>query len=496
MKKFTNACVNFMQKFLPDAFIFAVILTIVVFIFAMPAAGATPIALINAWGGGVWNLLAFSMQMALVVVTGTAFATAPPIKKALEAIAKLAKTPVQGVVLVVVVGSIASFINWGFGLVVGALLGRAVARQLKNVDYRMLIAAGYSGFAIWHAGISGSIPLNINTPGQIGAYTTRDFSLIETLQNYFGKAVEYTEATVELADGGSAVEYTFDAVASTGGAVTELIPTTATIFAPWNLLMIAACIILTALIFGASHPKEEDTFVVDPKLLEDVEREYPKAETPAQKIENSPILSWIIVVGGLIYLVMYFAKAGINGLNLNIVNFIFLILGMLCHGTPIRYVHAMEDAAKGAAGVILQFPFYAGIQALMVFAGGSTGTSLAAVISNFFVSISNHMTFPLWTFLAAGIVNFFVPSGGGQWTVQGPIMMPAGLRLNVHPAVTGMAIAWGDQWTNMVQPFWALPALGAAGLGAKDIMGYCVLTLLVMAVVAIVGFLIVGAMTM
>ena len=143
---------------------------------------------------------------------------------------------------------------------------------------------------------------------------------------------------------------------------------------------------------------------------------------------------------------------------------------------------------------ILQFPFYAGIQAMMVFAAGSTGTSLAAVISNFFVSISNNITFPVFTFLAAGIVNFFVPSGGGQWAVQGPIMMPAGLALGVKPAVTGMAIAWGDQWTNMIQPFWALPALGAAGLGAKDIMGYCVLTLLVMGVVGIAGFLLVGAL--
>ena len=464
MKKFTNACVNFMNKFLPDAFIFAVILTIVVFIFAMPAAGAGPLQIAMAWGSGVWALLAFSMQMALVVVTGTAFATAPPIKKALEAIAKLAKTPAQGVMLVVAVGAIATFINWGFGLVVGALLGRAVARQLNNVDYRMLIAGGYSGFAIWHAGISGSIPLSLNTAGNLGE----------------------------------------NGMANTGGAVTELIPTSETIFAPWNLIMVLACVVLTALIFGASHPKPEDTFVVDPKLLEDEEREYPAPVTPAEKIENSPILAWIVGICGLVYLIVYFFLKievngttwgkGLNGLDLNTVNFLFLILGLLFHGTPIRYVHAVGDAAKGAAGVILQFPFYAGIQAMMVFAGGATGTSLAAVISNFFVSISTTVTFPVFCFLAAGIVNFFVPSGGGQWSVQGPIMMPAGLGIGVRPAVTGMAIAWGDQWTNMVQPFWALPALGAAGLGAKDIMGYCVLTLLVMGVVACVGFVLVGVL--
>lgn len=465
MRKFTNGCVNFMNKFLPDAFIFAVILTIIVFIAAMPAAGAGPLQMAMAWGSGVWGLLAFSMQMALVVVTGTAFATAPIVKKALEAIAKLAKTPAQGVALVVLVSGIANFLNWGFGLIVGALLGRAVARQLKDVDYRMLIAAGYSGFVIWHAGMSGSIPLALNTAANLNPET---------------------------------------GMANTGGAVTELISTGETIFAGWNLIMIALVVILTAVLFAISHPKGDDVFVVDPAVLADEEREYPAPVTPAEKIENSPILAWIIGICGLVWIVVnFFVKIevngtmfgkGLNGLDLNSVNFIFLILGLLGHGTPIRYVHAVIDAAKGAAGVILQFPFYAGIQAMMVFKLGATGTSLAAVISEFFVSISNSITFPLWTFLAAGIVNFFVPSGGGQWSVQGPIMMPAGLELGVKPAVTGMAIAWGDQWTNMIQPFWALPALGAAGLGAKDIMGYCVLTLLVMGVVACGGFLLVGAL--
>ncbi|MBQ9512920.1 MAG: short-chain fatty acid transporter, partial [Lachnospiraceae bacterium] len=334
MKKFTNACVNFMNKFLPDAYLFAVILTIIVFIFAMPAAGAGPLQIAMAWGNGVWGLLAFSMQMALVVVTGTAFATAPPIKKALEALAKLAKTPVQGVVLVVVVGSIASFINWGFGLVVGALLGRAVARQVKNVDYRMLIAAGYSGFAIWHAGISGSIPLSLNTAGNLVPFTTKDASLVELVTKYTTGGLEVTEG-VEEATG--AVTYTYNALTNTGGALAELVDTKMTIFSAWNLLMIAACVILTALIFGAAHPKPEDTFVVDPKLLEDEEREYPTPVTPAEKIENSPIFSWIIGICGLVYLVFYFFVKteingamwgrGLKGLDLNAVNFLFLILG-------------------------------------------------------------------------------------------------------------------------------------------------------------------------
>ena len=453
MKALSNFFVRLMNRFLPDPFIFCTVLTIVVFIFAIPAAGANPLQLVDAWGGGVWALLAFSMQMALVVVTGTAFATAPPIKRFLQKLAASAKSPVQGVMLVAVIAAIATFVNWGFGLVVGALLGREVAKQVKGVDYRLVIATGYSMFVIWHAGISGSIPLSLNTPANLDP---------------------------ELG------------MANTGGAVTELIPTTETIFAPWNLITIVIVVIALTILLGKMHPAPEDTFVVDPELLKDEERQYPKPTTPAEKIENSPVLSMIIGIAGLVYLIYYFAQKGLNGLDLNTVNFIFLILGILLHKTPIRYVHAVSDAASGAAGVMLQFPFYAGIQALMVFSGGSTGTSLAAVISNFFVSISNHVTFPIFTFLAAGIVNFFVPSGGGQWTVQGPIMMPAGLELGVKPAMTAMGIAWGDAWTNLVQPFWALPALGVAGLTARDIMGYCAVSLIISGIIVCIAFIIVG----
>ena len=170
---------------------------------------------------------------------------------------------------------------------------------------------------------------------------------------------------------------------------------------------------------------------------------------------------------------------------------IFLFLGILLHGDLRRYVDAISDAAGGAAGVLLQFPFYAGIMGMMV-AANAEGVSLAGVISEFFVNISNNVTFPMLSFLAAGVVNFFVPSGGGQWAVQGPIMMPAGAAMGIENGRTAMAIAWGDQWTNMIQPFWALPLLGLAGLSAKDIMGYCVLALLVMAVVACIGFTAIG----
>ena len=453
-KKLTDGCVHLVNRYLPDPFIFCIILTIVVFIGALPATHAGVIAVINAWGVGVWNLLAFSMQMVLVLVLGSAFANAPAIKKLIARIASIAKTPIQAIIVVTFFSLLACWLNWGFGLVVGAILAKELARQVKGVDYRLLIASAYSGFVVWHAGISGSIPLALATPDAPGA------------------------------PGALA--------AATGGAVTHIISTSQTIFAPWNLICCLIILVCLPFINAKMHPAPGEAITVDPKLLAEAQIEYAAPVTPAEKMENSVICSAIIAIAGLVYLVYYFATSGFN-LSLNIVNFIFLILGIIFHKTPIGYVRAIADSAKGAAGIILQFPFYAGIMGMMTFAPEG-GTSLAGVISNFFVSISNNVTFPLFTFLSAGIVNFFVPSGGGQWAVQGPIMMPAGLKLGVDPSITGMAIAWGDAGTNMIQPFWALPALGIAGLSARDIMGYCLITLFFVGIVVCGGFVVVGLM--
>ena len=238
------------------------------------------------------------------------------------------------------------------------------------------------------------------------------------------------------------------------------------------------------------HPQANDVVVISPELLVEEEQKVYNPKTPAEKLECSRIMSLLVVLVGAVYIIYYFATKGFN-LDLNIVNLIFLVLGVLAHGTPIRYVEAINDAVKGAGGILLQFPFYAGIMGIMTGANAD-GVSLAGAISNVFVAISNKVTFPLWTFLSAGIVNFFVPSGGGQWAVQAPIMMPAGQTLGVDPAITCMGIAWGDAWTNMLQPFWALPALGIAGLGARDIMGYCIIDLLLSGIIVCVGFVLVG----
>ena len=442
-KKFTNACVALVNKYLPDPFLFAVILTFIVVILGLALTGQGPMDMVKHWGNGFWALLAFSMQMVLVLVTGSAMAQAPAIRKVLQAIGGMAKSPTSAVMITVFVATIAFWINWGFGLVIGALLAREMARQVKGVDYRLLVAAGYAAIVVWHGGLSGSIPLTISSASGLGA---------------------------------------------TGGALTEAVPISQTVFSYWNLIISAALIIVMPLIFRAMQPDAAHTVVVDPSLLVEPEVKQYLAKTPAEKMENSKILWGLVALMGFAYIVFHFMTKGFD-LNLNIVNFIFMFTGILLHGSLRRYIDAVIEAAKGASGIILQFPFYAGIMGMMT-GLNANGISLAGVISNGFVSISTAGTFPLFTFWSAGLVNFFVPSGGGQWAVQGPIMMPAGLALGVEPAKTAMAIAYGDAWTNLIQPFWALPALGIAGLGARDIMGYCVVTLLITGVITSLGFLI------
>ena len=446
-KKIVNGCVNVVNRWLPDPFLFAVILTIVVFIAAMIATGLGPIDMVNAWGAttGFWSLLSFSMQMALVLVLGSAMASAKPVKKALSKLAGLAHNNFQAIMITTMVSTICSWLNWGFGLIVGALLAKEVAKRVPTVDYPLLIASAYSGFVIWHAGLSGSIPLALN-----GGYVVGE--------------VTYNATTVD------------------------------TIFHPMNIIMCLVLLIGLPLVDFAMHPSKEKTITINPSLLVDEEEKTYEVKTPADKMEHSKILWVITLLFGFVYIINYFVgivKAGGNvaaALNLNIVNMIFMFLGILLHGNLRKYVDAIGEAASGAAGILLQFPFYAGIIGMMT-AKGADGASLAMIISNFFVSISNNITFPVWTFLSAGIVNFFVPSGGGQWGVQGPIVMPAADALGVEPGRAAMAIAWGDQWTNMIQPFWALPALGVAKLSAKDIMGYLVIVTIFVGVVACLGFI-------
>ncbi|CDQ38956.1 short-chain fatty acid transporter [Virgibacillus salexigens] len=431
MKAITRFCDRMVQRYLPDAFLFAILLTIIVFILGVLFTDSSPVEMVSYWGGGFWDLLAFAMQMSLIVVTGYILANTPIVKRLLSKLSTIADTPSQAILLVTFVSSAACLINYGFGLVVGALFAIHVAKRVPTVDYRVLMASAYSGFLLWHGGLSASIPLLIATPGHF---------------------LEDTIGTIPVSD---------------------------TLFSSFNLFIVAVLLFtlpfLNRFLMKARDPLHNTNATLwrPEEINHSIDNsEEPLGElTPAERLENSKVLSLLIGVFGLAFVVFFFIENGFD-LNINIVNFIMLFLGILFHRTPRRFLNSVTSAVKNAGGIIVQFPFYAGIMGMMVTSGLSEQMSMA------FVNISNEFTFPLFAFISAGIVNFFVPSGGGQWAVQAPIMIPASLELGVDTAKTAMAVAWGDAWTNMIQPFWALPLLAIAGLKVRDIMGFCVLILL------------------
>lgn len=426
---------NIVNRFLPDPLVFAILLTMITFVLGFTVTPHTPLDMVNLWGNGFWNLLGFAMQMSLVLVTGHALASSAPVKKGMTRLASFAKTPAQGVMLVTFMSAFACIINWGFGLVVGAMFAREVARRIPKSDYRLLIASAYIGFLTWHGGLSASIPL----------------------------------------------------VAATAGnpmeAVCGIIPISSTIFAPYNLFITAALLVTLPFLTRKMMPEEQDIVAVDSALLQEEaapERVLGKAATWAERIEESRLLAFVVGGLGILYLTMYFLKKGFD-INVNTVNLIFLTAGILLHKTPMAYARAITTATRGTSGILIQFPFYAGIQVMMEHSG------LGGIITNWFVHVATKDTFPIMTFFSSALVNFAVPSGGGHWVIQGPFVMPAAQALGADLGKAAMAIAYGEAWMNMAQPFWALPALAIAGLGVRDIMGYCVTALLFSGIIFIIG---------
>jgi short-chain fatty acids transporter len=418
--------VKLVERYLPDPFVFVLILTVCVFLAAVLIEQQPIVTVVEQWGNGLWGLLTFSMQMLLVLVTGFMLASTAFIRMLLEKLAHLGNTPGKAIILVTFVSLSASWINWGFGLVVGALFAKTLA-QKTQVDYRLLVASAYSGFLVWHGGLAGSVPLTIATKGHFS-------------ENQIG-----------------------------------VISTSETLFSAFNIALLCILFIVVPLVNWLMLPSHKDSVIVSPDKLSDSIEQEKSNERPADKLENSKILGILIGALGLAYLVHYFLKDG--GLNLNIVNSIFLFLAIALHGTPRRLLQSLQQAVKGGSGIIIQFPFYAGIMAVMVQSG------LAESMSQWLISFASAQSLPVLTFISAGIVNIFVPSGGGQWAVQAPVVLPAAAELGADISRVAMAVAWGDAWTNLIQPFWALPVLAIAGLKAKDIMGFCLVQLIITGVI-------------
>ncbi|MCA1024585.1 MULTISPECIES: short-chain fatty acid transporter [Cytobacillus] len=440
MEKMTNFFTNLMRKYLPDAFVFAIGLTILTMILAMLIEGQTPKELVLAWGDGFWDLLAFTTQMAVILAMGYVLATAPLTDRLLNKIAAKVKTPKGAIIVATLVGSIGSYLNWGFGLVIGGIIARKLAMNVKGVHYPLIIAAAYSGFTFYGLGLSASIPVLISTPGH----------------------------PMEAAMG--------------------IIGLSETIFSLPMVITTVVLLITLPLVNAALHPKnKENVREINPALYEEKKEASVNIlgdDTFASKINNSRLLSYAIGIIGLVYILFYFIDG--NTMNLNIINFIILFLGIILLGTPAKYTQSLNSGIGTISGIILQFPFYAGIMAIMASSG------LVDTIAAIFVNFSTAESLPFWGIISSFFINFFAPSGGGHWVVQGPFMIDAAKELGASLSQTSMSVMLGNAWNDVIQPFWILPALALSKLKLKDIMGYLVMIMFYVGIIYIAACLIWG----
>jgi short-chain fatty acids transporter len=439
------------ERWLPDAFIFALVATLLVFAAAAAWTPATLGQIVDAWGGGFWELIPFTLQMALIIITGHVLATSPPMGRLIRAIAGWPRSPRGAVALVTLFALVTSWFNWGFSLVFSAVLALEIARRVDGVDYRALAAASFLGLgSIWAQGLSGSAALQMATAGALPP---------------------------QIRD-----------IVSHGGLVPDgLISFRHTIFLWQSLLSVSIEIaIVTGVMWLATPPasraRTAHDLGIDLGERQAEPADDPRSPTPGAWLERSPILTWLVVLLGVVYLVRYFAGVAdpLSAINLNVLNLAFLLAGFLLHRTPARLMRAVQEATPAVWGVILQFPFYAGI------AGIITATHLNDRLAAAFVSISTPATFAPLVGIYSAVLGVFVPSGGSKWVIIAPYAMEAGHTLKVHLGWVVSAYDLGEALANLIQPFWMLPILGLFRLGARDIMGYTIIVFLVLTPVVLV----------
>jgi len=440
---FSGKILSHLKNILPSPFSIAVILTSISFILALlftnPGVSNTSyfIDVAGFWEKGFWELLAFTTQMILMLVLGHTLALTKSVNTLINVLVKYCNTTARAAFIVTLLSVLVSLFNWGLGLIFGAILARKVGELAKSkgfeLNYPLIGAAGYSGLMVWHGGFSGSAPLKIAEANHF---------LVDSIGQIY---------------------------------INE------TILSPMNLAVaLALLIVLPLSMFILAKNTKNNAFELKINSLAD-NISKPTVQG-AEKLDYSRAFS---LVFSLIFIFIAFKKLfdadDLSFLNLNYINFFLFGLGLLLHRNITQFLAAVNKAIAGSSGILIQFPLYAGIMGIMKFSG------LSVLFTDFFIGISTQFSFPVYTLISAGLVNIFVPSGGGQWIVQGPIIVEAAKHLNVPIAKAVMALAYGDQLTNMLQPFWALPLLGITGLKAKEIIPYTFFLMLIGFVIYILG---------
>lgn len=437
VQRFGEAVADRVERWMPSPFLFAIILTYVAAVAAILTEGSSPIEVALAWYDGFWNLLQFAMQMVIILVTGFVVAYHPRVRAGILRLVRMPRNGRQAVVLVGVGSMIVGWISWGLGLIFGAILaremGRMAARRSMAAHYPLLAVAGYMGMSLtWGWGLSSSAGL-----------------------------LQATDGNVFMQQ----------------GIVDRVVPATEWVFHAYPLTLTVLAILYGSLMLWLLQPPDENCRGIERYVA--VSREEPEVEMPvhesgsdasersvADRIDNSRLLGGVLAATGIALFLRAFVTQGLGALNLNVFNFGFLMIGMILYASPAKYQREFNDAVKGSAGVILQFPFYAGIIGIMV------GTGLVDTMTEALLSIATESTFPVTAWLTGGVLNVFVPSAGGEWAIVGGPMMLAGAELGIPHGQTIAAYAVGDAHTNLFNPFWAIPLLAITGLRARDMFGY------------------------
>jgi short-chain fatty acids transporter len=421
--------------------------------------GASPREIARAWGDGFWDLLAFTMQMSLVIISGYVLAAAGPVRRLIVRLAaptSSARSPRSAVAKVAIFAMLSSWFNWGFGLVFSTVLAREIARRSRGVDYRALCAASLLGLgSVWAQGLSGSAALQMATPGALPPKIRE--------------------------------------IVAAGGVVPDgIVGLSHTIFLWQSLLSVVIEVVVVTLVMALATPvgpnaRDAESLGVTLPPDEAPEPE-PRTKQPGERLEHSPVLVVPIAALGAAYLYGVFASGkGLSVLTLNTINLTFLLLGAILHRTPARLMRAVREATPATWAVVLQFPFYGGI------AGIIAATRLNERIASLVVDVSSHATFPAAMAAYSAVLGVFVPSGGGKWVIEAPYVMAAAHGLRVHVGWVVASYDLGEALANLVQPFWMVPVLSLMGLRARDVMGYTFLVFLVLAPLVMVLVTVLGA---
>ena len=440
-KKFQFAA----DRIIPDSFVFCVILTLLAFLASLAMTPAGPEKIVLGWYNGLWTMIAFAFQMSFMVVCCGAAAKAPLVEKFLSRAAQIPKTPSAAMVLLLVFGFVSSLINWAFSTILTPIFAMQLSRNVKGLHFPLMIAAGYTTMVL----------------GQTWCPSASLYALVATKGHFLEKSIGTFSQDV-------------------------------TVYNPVNTVLFFI-LVATVIFLGVfTRPPENEVIMYNPGVEEKVVAVKEEAEvTLADKMNGSRILMLIIGAAGLFVIGDSIMKKGImKSLDFNFVIFLFLTLNAFLYNTPKKFVDAFKDTMRSASEVMLQFPFYGGIMGMMMASG------LGKVLADFLIRIASQDTIYMYSFLSAAFVNLFIPSQGGQWIVQGPILMEAGKAMNANLPLIMNAFVAGDEVTNLLQPLYVIPALALVGMKLKEVWGFMAFICTFWIVIASLGFVVLPTILM